>query len=212
MQVVKTPIFVKKLYKSLYWNLSREKKTLYLTFDDGPTPDITEKVLGLLNRFKAKATFFVLGRNVDRYSSIYNSVLEQGHAPGNHTYSHLQGWKTRNKEYFKDIELAGITVHSKLFRPPYGKITRPQLLHLRKLYSIIMWDIMSYDYSPMVTPQQCFGYVQNHAAPGSIIVFHDSVKASKNMFYALEKTLDYFSERGYAFNAINQSDLKLNAV
>ncbi|NBC83053.1 MAG: polysaccharide deacetylase family protein [Bacteroidetes bacterium] len=202
MIAAKTPGIVKKLYYSLYWNLSRQNQGIYLTFDDGPTPEITEKTLDLLEKYGAKATFFCIGRNVERYPDIYQQILNYGHVTGNHTYSHLKGWQTSNDEYFKDIELAKMFIPSNLFRPPYGKIRRSQLKYLRNEYKIIMWDVMSYDFSQKVTNDQCRNFVIKHTKPGSIVVFHDSVKAADNMLFALEHLLEYFTDKGFAFKAI----------
>ncbi len=202
MVSARTPYIVKKIYHSLIWDLNNGEKDLYLTFDDGPSPGITIKVLDILDKYSAKATFFCIGRNVERYPDIYNQILKRGHAVGNHTYSHLKGWKTGSREYYSDIELAGMLIKSNLFRPPYGKIKRTQLKYLRHYYNIIMWDVMSYDFSRSVTRERCLSLVLNNVRPGSIIAFHDSPKASENMFYALPETLEYFIKQDYSFKSI----------
>jgi peptidoglycan/xylan/chitin deacetylase (PgdA/CDA1 family) len=202
MVSVRTPYIIKKIYYSLIWDLNNGEKDLYLTFDDGPTPVITLKVLDILDTYSAKATFFCIGRNVERYPEIYEEILKRGHAVGNHTYSHLKGWITGSKEYFNDIKLAGSFIKSNLFRPPYGKIKRTQLKHLRHYYNIIMWDVMSFDFRQSVSKKKCLSLVLNNVRPGSIIVFHDSIKAEENMFYALPKTLKYFNKQNYSFKSI----------
>jgi peptidoglycan/xylan/chitin deacetylase (PgdA/CDA1 family) len=202
MVSARTPYIIKKIYYSLIWDLNDGEKDLYLTFDDGPTPEITLKTLDILDACNAKATFFCIGRNVERYSEIYSQILKRGHAAGNHTYSHLKGWKTANSEYYNDINLGGSLIESNLFRPPYGKIKRTQLKHLRHFYNIIMWDVMSYDFSKSVPKEKCLSLVLNNARPGSIIVFHDSPKASEKMFYALPKILEYFIQQNYSFKSI----------
>lgn len=203
MVSARTPYIIKKIYYSLIWDLNNGEKNLYLTFDDGPTPGITLKALDILDAFNAKATFFCIGRNVERNPEIYIQILKRGHAAGNHTYSHLKGWKTENMEYYNDIELAGSLIKSSLFRPPYGKIKRTQLKYLRHFYNIIMWDLMSYDFSKSVTKEKCLSLVLNNARPGSIIVFHDSPKASEKMFYVLPKLIETYINLGYTFSTVN---------
>ena len=212
MYPAKTPYLVKKLYYSLIWDLSAKASAqsglnnginnVYLTFDDGPTPDITENVLEILDKYDTKATFFCLGRNVEKYPELYNKIISKGHIAGNHTYSHLKGWNTKNREYYNDIELAKTYIHSELFRPPYGQIKRSQLKYLRNLYKIIMWDIMSWDFDRDIPKEKCLSIVNENTKPGSIIVFHDSIKASKNMLYALPKTIEHFQEEGWKFEGL----------
>ena len=202
MVSARTPYIIKKIYYSLIWDLNNGEKDLYLTFDDGPTPGITLKTLDILDACNAKATFFCIGRNVEKYPEIYTQILKRGHTVGNHTYSHLKGWKTANSEYYNDIKLAGTLINTNLFRPPYGKIKRTQLKYLRHFYNIIMWDVMSYDFSKSVTKEMCLSLVLNNVRPGSIVVFHDSPKASEKMFYALPKILEYFMHHDYSFKSI----------
>ncbi|HJX72050.1 MAG TPA: polysaccharide deacetylase family protein [Bacteroidales bacterium] len=202
MMVTKTPWFLKRIYYSLFWDLENGQKEVFLTFDDGPNPDVTPAILEILNRFKAKATFFCIGRNVERYPDVFEQIKNEGHAAGNHTYSHLKGWITSNAEYYDDIELAGRLIHSGLFRPPYGKIKRTQLKYLRQFYSIIMWDVMSNDYDTSVSPAKCVKNVISYARPGSIIVFHDSEKSGERILIALPTILEILKNQGYAFRAI----------
>ncbi|MBN2613951.1 MAG: polysaccharide deacetylase family protein [Bacteroidales bacterium] len=197
MLIARTPYILKKIYYSLIWDLQNGEKDIFLTFDDGPNPEITPKVLEILEQFNARATFFCIGRNVERYPDVYRQITHSGHSVGNHTYSHLKGWATTNTEYYNDIELAGKFIRSNLFRPPYGKIKRSQLKHLRQFYNIIMWDIMSSDYDRDTGKEKCLKNVLDNARPGSIIVFHDSVKASDNMLYALPRVLESFSQNGF---------------
>ncbi len=203
MVSARTPYIIKKIYHSLIWDLNNGEKDLYLTFDDGPSPGITIKALDILDTYNAKATFFCIGRNVERYPDIYNQILKRGHAVGNHTYSHLKGWKTGSREYYSDIELAGTLIKSNLFRPPYGKIKRAQLKYLRHYYNIIMWDVMSFDFNRAISRERCLSLILNNARPGSIIVFHDSPKGSENMLYALPELIKIYSSLGYNFNTIN---------
>lgn len=204
MLFVKTPILLMKLFPDLIWNITHrdmQKKHIYLTFDDGPTPEVTPWVLDQLKQFHAKATFFCLGRNVDRYPEIYRRIMDEGHAVGNHTYSHLKGWKTRNNEYFEDIELAGSFIDSRLYRPPYGRFKKSQIRELQKDYHIIMWDILSQDYDRNVSSEKCLSNVLENVRPGSIVVFHDSIKASRNLYHTLPLLLEKLS-REYRFLSI----------
>jgi len=195
--------WLKKIYPGAIWDKRKSGKRLYLTFDDGPTPVVTEKILDILDQYKAKATFFCLGRNVERHPEIYNEILRRGHQTGNHTYSHLKGWETSNKEYFQDIELAGLFIKSSLFRPPYGRIKRAQIKYLEKKYHIILWDVMSHDYEKLWSKEKCLRSVLKYTKPGSIVVFHDSEKASERTFYVLPKLLKAFQDKGVEFLGIN---------
>jgi peptidoglycan/xylan/chitin deacetylase (PgdA/CDA1 family) len=188
-----------RLYKHLEWHFSRSGKRIYLTFDDGPTPVITEKVLDLLDEYNAKATFFCLGRNVERNLHIYNEIIKRGHAVGNHTYSHLKGWKSTLKSYIQDVRLAEMHVKSNLFRPPYGRIRRIQAKYLTKEYRVIMWDVLSHDYNKKIPASLCLRSVLRSTKKGSIVVFHDSEKASRNMLYVLPRMLEYYTDKGYEF-------------
>ncbi len=205
MVSAKTPYLIKKIYYSLIWDLRDGKKEIYLTFDDGPTPSVTPRVLDILDSYNAKATFFCIGKNVERYPAIYDEILKRGHAVGNHTYSHLKGWEINNREYYADIELAGALIKSKLFRPPYGKIKRTQLKYLRHYYNIIMWDVISMDFNEKISNEKCLSVVLENIRPGSIVVFHDSVKASGKMFYALPELIKEYSILKYNFSSINLS-------
>ncbi|MEW4923540.1 polysaccharide deacetylase family protein [Algibacter sp. 2305UL17-15] len=221
---VKTPKVVKSLFPNYVWNIDTSEKIIYLTFDDGPTPEITEWTLDILKRYNAKATFFCIGANVEKYPSIFQQVLNDGHAIGNHTQHHIKGWKTKAKEYLKNIELCEAVLKSQitnsdvkapitkaigtltvnLFRPPYGKITSSQGKSLIELgYKIIMWDVLPFDWKENVSPDECLNNVISKTKEGSIIVFHDSVKASRNMQYALPKVLECFSEKGYRFEVLD---------
>lgn len=202
MVIGKTPYIVKRIYYSLFWNFSRQRRNIYLTFDDGPTPLVTDEVLHLLDKYQAKATFFCLGRNVDRHPDIYSRILAHGHSVGNHTYSHLQGWKCSNTEYYNDIDLCATLVKSRLFRPPYGKIKRSQLKYLKNKYRIIMWDVMSYDFQVKYHKFRCWKIIKRYTIPGSIVVFHDSEKARERMLYALNRMLSYYGKKGYTFRAL----------
>lgn len=198
----RTPAIISAFPSHLIWKFARNEKKLYLTFDDGPTPDITVKILDILSSYHAKATFFCLGKNVELFPDLYTQIIQAGHSTGNHTQNHLNGWKTRNSRYFDDINNAAENINSKLFRPPYGKIRGSQIFHLKKDYKIIMWEILSGDYSNQIAPEKCTHNVITKALPGSIVVFHDSLKAKNNMLYSLPRVLNHFSKNGYCFEAI----------
>jgi len=200
---VKIPSLVKKLFPNYVWDLPTENKNLFLTFDDGPTPEITDWVLEVLKKYNAKATFFCVGQNAEKHPDILNRITNEGHTLGNHTHNHIKGWKHKTKEYLKNVDEASKQITSTLFRPPYGQITPKQGEKLIKLgYKIVMWNVLSFDWEKTVTKETCFDNVISNATKGSIIVFHDSVKASKNMQHALPKVLEHFSEKGYFFKAI----------
>ena len=201
------------MFPNYTWDIPNANKAIYLSFDDGPTPEITNWTLKTLNDFNAKATFFCIGKNIEKHPEIFTNILSNGHAIGNHTYNHLKGWKTPIKDYLKNVfETQEImekeVLNSKfkiqnLFRPPYGQLKSSQGKKLITLgYNIIMWDVLSFDWKKSITKEDCLKHVLNNATNGSIIVFHDSVKASKNMQYALPKTLEYFGDKGYCFQTI----------
>lgn len=194
------------MFPSLIWDKRETGKKLYLTFDDGPTPGVTSKILDLLDQFNAKATFFCLGRNVDRHPELFREILTRKHAVGNHTYSHLKGWKTCSQEYYKDIELSSRLINSKLFRPPYGQIKRSQIKFLKRKYQIMMWDVMSHDYNPNISKKRCLRAVLRYSKNGSILVFHDSEKASEKVLYILPVLLKRFAKKGYTFESLQEKE------
>lgn len=196
--------WTKKVSPSLVWDMPNHEKKLYLTFDDGPTPIITSKVLDILKTYDAKGTFFCLGRNVERHLELLNEIIANGHSVGNHSYSHLKGWRSDNDEYFNDIALASQYIDSKLFRPPYGQIKRSQAKILKYHYKIVMWSVMTHDYEFRISKERCLKATLKHCREGSIIVFHDSVKASEKLFYVLPKLLEEFSSRGFSFDCITK--------
>lgn len=203
---VKTPWWLKKLYGQCIWNMPADEKLIYLTFDDGPHPTITPFVLDQLRAYGARATFFCIGKNVVAHRDVYERILLEGHKTGNHTFNHLNGWKTSDKEYFDNISEAKKFIDSELFRPPYGKATRFQLRQLANSalkFRIIMWDVLSGDFDTTITPEKCALNVVRYSKAGSIIVFHDSEKAFSRLQVALPKMLKYFSEKGYKFEAID---------
>lgn len=199
---VKTPDLLKPLAGHLLWSLDHLTKEVFLTFDDGPTPHITYEVLDILDQFKAKATFFCIGGNVKALPDVYSEILERGHKTGNHTWNHMSGWSYSDYSYFKNVTECAQVVDSNLFRPPYGQITPSQIRGLKAKYKLVMWDVLSGDWDKNVSPEQCLGNVIKHTKGGSIIVFHDSEKAKKNMLYTLPKSLEKLSADGYKFSVI----------
>lgn len=202
MQIAKTPTIAKKAFHRLTWNKSEDEKAIYLTFDDGPTPEITIWILKLLAKYDAKATFFCLGKNVVLYPKLLDYIICEGHTIGNHTYNHLNAWKTKKEKYLNDIDMCEKVFHSKFFRPPYGKLKPGIRTEILANHEIIMWDVMSYDFDQDLSGENCYQNVIKHAKEGSIIVFHDSLKAEKNMKASLPKVLAYFAEKGFVFKAL----------
>lgn len=197
------PSLLASLTKNLIWSVKTDKREIFLTFDDGPIPVVTPWVLEILKQFNAKATFFCVGDNVKKNSSVYEQVKAEGHKIGNHTMNHLNGWTNFNKTYFENIQKCNDLIHSDLFRPPYGKIKPTQINYLKKNYKIIMWDVLSKDYDEDLTGIQCFDRVKKNCKPGSIIVFHDSLKAEKRLRYALPKSLEFLRNEGYTFSTLS---------
>ena len=205
---VKTPGWIRRIYDSYVWSIPVHEKIIYLTFDDGPHPQATPLVLRLLKQYNASGTFFCIGKNVVAHPDLYSQIISEGHAVGNHTYNHLNGWKTKNEVYMKDIALAAGYINSDLFRPPYGRITSFQAKNLRTVMKgeqsrVIMWDVLSGDFDMDITNERCLSNVILNAGPGSIVVFHDSQKALQKLQYVLPRVLEFFAEKGYSFNAID---------
>lgn len=201
----KMPKFVTWMYPKRIWAFSRTEPYVFLTFDDGPIPEVTPWVLEELKKFNAKASFFCIGDNVRKHPEIFEKVRSQGHAIGNHTYNHLKGSQTSAKAYMDNVkefeEVCPVQTH--LFRPPYGKITNSQAQSIRQLgYTIVMWDIVAYDWEKTISPERCLANVTRHIQPGSVIVFHDSLKAERNLRYALPKVLKLIEENGWESRAI----------
>jgi peptidoglycan/xylan/chitin deacetylase (PgdA/CDA1 family) len=218
--IIKTPNLFKFIFKNLVWRFSSKEKVLYLTFDDGPTQEITEWTLQELKKYDAKATFFCIGKNIAEHPEIFQKVIEEKHSIGNHSNNHLNGWKTNTADYIKNIEdaekyfeenstLKAVILsavegqNSKLFRPPYGKLTFKQSIKIRKKgYKIVMWDVLSADFDPAVSNEKCLENVIRNIQNGSIIVFHDSVKASEKLHFVLPRLLEYYSAKGFCFSSI----------
>lgn len=203
--LIRTPWWLRKIYRGLVWRIPTNEKVLYLSFDDGPHPVATPFVLDELAKYGAKATFFCIGKNVEAHPLIYRRILMEGHRVGNHTQDHLNGWKVDDVRYLENIREAARRIDSDLFRPPYGRIGNLQAAVLRAVpfqYAIVMWDVLSGDFDAAVSAERCARNVMRYGRPGSIVVFHDSEKAFGKMKEALPVVMKYFSERGYKFEAI----------
>ena len=218
---IKTNALIKKIFSKYVWDVSNSENKIYLTFDDGPTPEITEWVLEELKKHNAKATFFCIGNNIEKYPDVFEKVINEGHSIGNHTFNHLNGWKTATEDYLENTKLCKeqilksnpsnselakqiYNLKSAIFRPPYGKIKLSQSKKLRQLgYKIIMWDVLSADFDTSISKKKCLDNVIKNTESGSIIVFHDSVKAFANLEYSLPKALKYWAAKGFIFERLD---------
>jgi peptidoglycan-N-acetylglucosamine deacetylase len=209
MLLATVPKIISRTFPSFIWNIPEKERIVYLTFDDGPIPQTTPWLLNLLNQYQAKASFFCVGENVRKYPHLYNSLLFEGHTVGNHTYNHLVGWKTSVHDYIDNVNKAKSLIDSELFRPPHGLIKNGQFQILKNEFKVVMWDVLSMDYDKKVRPEQCYRNVIENVKPGSIVVFHDSIKAWKNVSYALPKTLDTLKKAGFEFHAIKSENISL---
>lgn len=221
MYLVKSPLLLKWFYSDLIWNKSRSEKIVYLTFDDGPIPNVTDFVLNTLKHYDVKATFFCIGDNIVKHPIVFKRLKSEGHAIGNHTFNHLKGWKTDNKTYLANFQKCQELTQTNLFRPPYGRIKKSQIKSLKskvqslKSYTqdtrlktndsrldIVMWDVLSGDFDQNLSPEKCYQNVIRNIQNGSIIVFHDSLKAFDRLKYVLPKTIQYLSDKGYQFGKL----------
>lgn len=196
------PRFLRFFYSDLTWRVHTSSKVIYLTFDDGPVPEVTPQVLDILDEYGWKATFFQVADNVRKYPALYQDVLKKGHRVGNHTYSHLKGFNVSTEEYLADVEKASGYIKSNLFRPPYGRIKSKQILALKKNYNIIMWDVITHDYSSRTNAGKIMKTLKRYLRPGSIVVFHDSVKAGKNVLETLPKAIEFWQKEGYTYGLL----------
>lgn len=203
----KANFLLRTVYPEFWWRIEdAAEPTLYLTFDDGPIPDVTEFVLEQLDRYAAQATFFCIGDNVRKHRDVLLRVLEAGHMVGNHTYNHLNGWKTDDRLYLENIRQCQgeLGVDTGLFRPPYGRIKKSQVAEVMEHHAVVMWDVLTGDFDPGLSADVCLRKTVQYCEPGSIVVFHDSLKAWPTMRYVLPRLLAYFAERGYVFRAVPQ--------
>lgn len=204
MYLTKTPPVLRTFSKDLLWNVETKHKEVFLTFDDGPIPEVTPDVLDILDRYDAKGTFFCVGENVLRNPSVFTEVKKRGHLVGNHTQNHVNGWKTSSFNYCKQYLMAQRVIGTEWFRPPYGKITPQQIKAIKRRSIVVMWDVLSGDFDPKVGVDQCVRNVVEAVQPGSIVVFHDSLKAKKCVLGALPIILDELKGQGYRFNTLRK--------
>ena len=210
MRFITTPKILRMFYPSFLCEMPKGEKKIYITFDDGPHPTITPQVLEILKNFNAKATFFCVGNNVKKYKETFELIKKEGHSVGSHTFNHERGFMTKTKDYVNSVIEADALIQSPLFRPPHGRIKFSQIKSLKEKFRIsatqslkfIAWTVISYDWDKSLTPDDCFNNVIKNAGDGSIIVFHDSEKAVDNMIPALTKVLEYYTERGFAFEKL----------
>jgi peptidoglycan/xylan/chitin deacetylase (PgdA/CDA1 family) len=225
LAIVKTPKAARRLFPAALWKVRTREKILYLTFDDGPIEEVTPIVLDILKEYDARATFFCIGKNINANPALFHRITEEGHTVGNHTQEHFNGWQTENKTYFENVEKCAVTKSKNMlkpelvygdddldantetdtvnfFRPPYGKLTLSQYNKLKKTYKIVMWDVLTFDFDLKVTKEQVLDNVLQNSVPGSIIVFHDSLKASEKMLYALPRMLEHYTNLGYRFETL----------
>ncbi|MDZ7898165.1 MAG: polysaccharide deacetylase family protein [Arcicella sp.] len=203
---------MRAIYPNFLWRERTDEKVIYLTFDDGPIPEVTEFVLEELKNYQAKATFFCIGGNIEKHPNIFQQLINQGHTVGNHTFNHLKGWYTEDEEYLdnfrkcEEIMLKPSTHHRtsniEYFRPPFGRIKRSQAKEIMKTHEIVMWDVLTGDYDQSISQETVLKKSLQHSAAGSIVLFHDSIKASKNLMYTLPRFLEYFSEQGFTFEKL----------
>lgn len=194
------PLLYRLLFPEAIWRVRRkERKVVYLTFDDGPIPEVTPWVLDLLDRYEIKATFFLVGDNVRKYPHLFEELKKRGHSYGNHTMHHLQGFKVRSIKYMRDLTEADELIRSPLFRPPHGLIRWSQARAIKKHYNIVMYDLVTRDYSKRLSPEEVLVNVKKYTRNGSIIVFHDSLKAEKNLRVALSAAIEWLKSEGYEF-------------
>jgi len=202
MYLVKSSYFIKKYYSNFIWKIPTTEKIIYLTFDDGPIPEVTAWTLATLKAFNAKATFFCVGSNAAKHPEIFQQIITEGHAVGNHTHHHVNGWHTDNEAYLRNIKKCEEVVATNLFRPPYGRIKKSQYELIKDDYKVIMWDVLSGDFDSNTSLKKCVSNVINNTTEGSIVVFHDSLKAASNLKHTLPKVLAHFTEQGFRFEKL----------
>jgi len=209
MYITKTPQFVQNLFPNFTWRIPTTDKVIYLTFDDGPVPEVTPWVLDELDKHDAKATFFCVGNNIVKHPALFARLKEEGHEVGHHTFDHINGWASDNIKYFHNVRRTASLMDSVLFRPPYGKLRPKQIQFLQRHYRIIMWDVLSGDFDQNLDPEDCYKNVIAKTKPGSIIVFHDSLKAEATLKNVLPRFLNHFAMQGYTFKAL---DSKVSSI
>ena len=199
MFIEQPPQFIRRLYPRACWRMDSSERAVYLTFDDGPIPEVTPWVLDVLDKYRIKATFFMVGDNVRKHPDEFKMVVERGHRIGNHTYNHLKGMAEHTDHYVANIDKADCYLSTNLFRPPHGLMRLRQYRALCERYHIIMWDLVTRDYNPKLNGRQILRKVRKYARNGSIITFHDSLRSIDNLHYALPRAIEWLQSEGYAF-------------
>ena len=199
---IQFPDLLRPFLGKLLWRKSSSEKVIYVTFDDGPVPEVTPRVLDMLDEYNLKATFFCVGENVEKYPELYNDILRRGHKTGNHTYNHLKGISVSTEDYVANVKKAAGLIESRLFRPPYGRINLKQKRALQKEYEIVMWDVITQDYNKNLSPNNILQNIKRYSRNGSLVVFHDSIKAERNMLTVLPRAIEYWNSRGYRFEVL----------
>jgi peptidoglycan-N-acetylglucosamine deacetylase len=203
MTIYSAPFWIRAIYpKGLIWRVGTSKPEVFLTFDDGPVPDVTPLVVSILKKYNVKATFFCVGENVQKYPEVFDLLLKEGHSIGNHTFHHQKAWKTDHNTYISEVKQCNQLVKSKLFRPPHGQINRKIAKNIGTDYRIIMWSALTGDYDKRLSGDRCLANAINNTRPGSIIVFHDSIKARERMEYALPLYIEYCLGKGFSFGKL----------
>jgi peptidoglycan-N-acetylglucosamine deacetylase len=200
---IQFPRLLRPLWGKVVWRKDPSKKVIYLTFDDGPVPEVTPLVLDLLDEHNIKATFFCVGENVQKHPDTFAQVMSRGHKVGNHTFNHLKGFSVKDEEYYDNIDKAAELIDSKLFRPPYGRVTGKQMKKLRDRYAIIMWDVITHDYNKSLSPETIMRTIKRYSRNGSLVVFHDSIKAKENVLAVLPLAIEYWKSKGYTFGVLD---------
>ena len=203
MLIEQPPLLLRWMYPRAFWRMNKNEKAVYLTFDDGPIPEITPWVLDLLDKYHIKATFFLVGHNVRKHPEEFKMIVERGHRLGNHTFNHIQGLKYLSYNYLANVNKADELIKSNLFRPPHGWMRWAQYMVLRNRYTIVMWDLVTRDYSKRLNGPQVLNKVKKYVRNGSIITFHDSLKSEKNLKYALPRAIEWLLEQGYEFKVFD---------
>ena len=200
---IQFPRLLRPLWGKVVWRKDPSSKVIYLTFDDGPVPEVTPLVLDLLDEHNIKATFFCVGENVQKHPDTFAQVMSRGHKVGNHTFNHLKGFSVKDEEYYDNIDKAAELIDSKLFRPPYGRVTGKQMKKLRDRYAIIMWDVITHDYNKSLSPETIMRTIKRYSRNGSLVVFHDSIKAKENVLAVLPLAIEYWKSKGYTFGVLD---------
>ena len=200
---IQFPRLLRPLWGKVVWRKDPSSKVIYLTFDDGPVPEVTPLVLDLLDEHNIKATFFCVGENVQKHPDTFAQVMSRGHKVGNHTFNHLKGFSVKDEEYYDNIDKAAELIDSKLFRPPYGRVTGKQMKKLRDRYTIIMWDVITHDYNKNLSPETIMRTIKRYSRNGSLVVFHDSIKAKENVLVVLPLAIEYWKSKGYTFGVLD---------